>query len=83
MKTKVPALSAARRLQLEKLAIGLSRNCPVDRSNPRNCPLFGLRPLFARDRKAWIRHLALEELEYLATYHAYCAGEKARTARPA
>lgn len=41
-----------------------------------DCPLFGLRPLPARIRKAWIARLSDEELEYLATYHTCCYAEK-------
>lgn len=65
-----------RRLRLERQAIALSRRCPQTGANPPHCPLFGLRPLSLRERRAWLRGLTLEELEYLETYHVGCAAEK-------
>ena len=85
MKPKAIVSSDDRRSELEKLAFALSKTCPIERLNPRNCPLFDLRPLGARDRRSWIRQLTLDELEYLATYHYFCATEKTwkcRSRRP-
>jgi len=76
MKTKALVSADGRRSRLEKLAFLLSKTCPVEQSNPRNCPLFDLRPLAARERRAWIRRLTLDELEYLSTYHQLCAADK-------
>jgi len=81
MKSKAPVSADGRRSELEKLAFALSKTCPIERMNPPNCPLCGLRPLGARERRTWIRRLSLEELEYLATYHYLCAAEKAWRAR--
>lgn len=76
MKTKESVPRDGRRVALENQALDLSRRCPIDGSNPDNCPLCGLRVLSLPERRAWIRRLKLEELEYLVTYHACCAKEK-------
>jgi len=81
MKPKAIVSADDRRSELEKLAFVLSKTCPIERLNPRNCPLFDLRPLGARDRRIWIHQLSLEELEYLTTYHHFCATEKTRNCR--
>ena len=65
-----------RRVWLERQAFALSKHCPADRSNPGVCPLCGLRPLPARERRAWIYRLTVEELEYLATSHPCCYAVK-------
>jgi hypothetical protein len=65
-----------RRAWLERRAYELSKRCPIGRTNPVNCPLYGLRPLPAVERKTWIHRLSDEELEYLATYHTCCFAEK-------
>jgi len=78
MNPKKPGTLGAHRIQLERQAIALTMCCPIERANPRACPLFALRPLAVRDRRVWVKHLALEELEYLVTYHACCAAEKKR-----
>ncbi|MBI4624073.1 MAG: hypothetical protein HY736_12765 [Verrucomicrobia bacterium] len=80
MKPKKAVAAGGRRLRLERQANGLTKRCPVEHSNPKNCPLFGLRPLGVGERRAWIRGLSLGELEYLVTYHACCAAEKIRVA---
>lgn len=74
--TKRHAATAERRLELEERTFELSRACPVDGSNPAECPLCELRPMRARARRAWIKMLSDPELEYLATYHATCYAEK-------
>jgi hypothetical protein len=66
----------SRRVWLERRAFELSKDCPALHANPKDCPLFGLRPLPASERKAWIHQLTHEELEYLATYHSCCYAEK-------
>ena len=70
-----------RRVWLERRALELSGNCPAERSNPVDCPLFGLRPLLLRERKTWIAKLTDEELEYLASYHTCCYTEKTVSVR--
>jgi hypothetical protein len=75
-RTQRNASTAGRRLVLEERTFELSKGCPVDGANPPECPLCGLRPMSARARRAWIRKLSDDELEYLATYHATCYAEK-------
>ncbi len=82
LKTKKSVATDDRRIHLERQALGLSRRCPVDLSNPGNCPLFGLRPFGIRERRAWIHRLSLEELEYLVCYHASCAAVRRAAGRP-
>lgn len=81
--TKTPRLGPVRdrRVWLERRAFELSRDCPAERMNPVECPLFGLRPLPVRERKIWIAKLTDDELEYLATYHTCCYTEKTTTGR--
>lgn len=65
------------RARLERYALDLSKRCPADASaNPVDCPLFGLRLLPIRERRAWIQRLSDEELEYLQGYHACCLALK-------
>ena len=78
MKAPKSVVTDDRRSRLETEAIALSKHCPVDRSNPATCPLCDLRRLDVRARRAWLRGLSLEELQYLVVYHAGCAGEKQR-----
>ena len=75
-RTQRNASTAGRRLELEERTFELSKGCPVDGSNPPECPLCGLRPMSAQARRAWIKRLSDDELEYLATYHATCYAEK-------
>ena len=65
-----------RRVWLERRAFELSKHCPVDHANPVNCPLCGLRPRPARERRAWLHQLTDDELEYLAMYHKTCYAVK-------
>ncbi len=77
MKLPAPTLkrrgpSRDRRGWLEREAYELSKHCPVDESNPKDCPLCRLRPLSAEERKTWIHELTDDELEYLVSYHSCC-----------
>ena len=76
MKTKKSVSPDGLRTKLERQAMALSKRCPVDRSNPINCPLCDLRLLGARDRRGWVRALTLEDLQYLSLYHHCCAAVK-------
>ncbi|MSU22798.1 MAG: hypothetical protein EXS32_03135 [Opitutus sp.] len=78
MKTTKPVAPVIRRRRLERQAIGLSKRCPVDRSNPGSCPLCDLRLLGIRQRTKWVHGLTLGELKYLLSYHVCCAAEKKR-----
>ena len=83
MKTQNDRVARDRRVGMEWLkrqATALSAKCPVDGSNPGHCPLFGLRALGVRERRAWLRGLSRADLEYLLCYHACCVAEKKRAA---
>jgi hypothetical protein len=67
------AASADRRLRMERQALTLAQQCPIDRNNPDHCPLCVLRLLPARDRKTWVQSLTMEELDYLMLYHHSCS----------
>ncbi len=75
-----PAPAVERRATMEARAFMLSGGCPAERRNPPDCPLFGLRSMSARARRAWIHKLSDAELEYLHVYHTTCAAEKATSA---
>lgn len=69
-----------RRSWLEDRAFELSKTCPVEHGNPVECPLSDLRRLDAGQRRKWIQRLTVEELEYLASYHACCSTVKSALA---
>jgi hypothetical protein len=64
------------RARLERRALELSKACPLDHTNPPDCPLFALRPFSAPVRRKWIRRLSDMELEYLGAYHSCCLTDK-------
>lgn len=78
MKATAPGAPVSRRLKLEQQAIELAKRCPVDGTNPAICPLCELRKLSARARRAWVRRLPLQDLQFLALYHATCSAERER-----
>ena len=80
MKTKASGFSAVRRVVLERKALTLSANCPLDHSNPITCPLHDLRRLPEPMRRTWVRGLSLPDLRYLVLYHETCAIERRRVA---
>jgi hypothetical protein len=69
------------RARLERRALELSKECPLDRGNPPDCPLFALRPFSAPERRKWIRRLSDMELEYLGSYHSCCLTDKVTNPR--
>lgn len=46
--------------------------CPVDDSNPRDCPLHPVRQLALPERIEWFYALTDDDLGYLASYHRVC-----------
>jgi uncharacterized protein with von Willebrand factor type A (vWA) domain len=50
--------------------------CSVDKSNPKDCPLYLLRQMERPQRLAWINALPEDDLVYLATYHHICLNTK-------
>ena len=80
MKPKASGSTAARRALLEKQALTLSANCPLDHSNPITCPLHDLRRLPEQERRSWVSGLTTPDLRYLVRYHETCAIERHRLA---
>ena len=56
--------------------MGLAVACPVDQDNPSDCPLHMLRQKAMRDRLAWVKSLANEDLRKIATTHCACLEKK-------
>lgn len=75
-RAKRTAQERERRAVLERRALELSKQCPVNQANPTDCPLAGVRPLVLSERRKWIQRLSDEELEYLGAYHSCCLTEK-------
>jgi hypothetical protein len=53
-------------------ALRLDIHCPVDRSNPADCPLFAIRKLGPAKRVQWFHDLTGDDLIYLNAYHSIC-----------
>ena len=53
--------------------LSLVRRCPVELSNPKDCPLFGIRKLGPARRLRWFDDLTKDDLAYLNAYHCVCA----------
>ena len=50
--------------------------CPVDKSNPKDCPLYLLRQMEPPRRLELFNALNEDDLVYLATYHHVCMNIK-------
>jgi hypothetical protein len=55
-------------------ALRLTKHCPVDHTNPDDCPLHGVRQLGPARSCQWIDELSGDDLSYLNAYHAICEG---------
>jgi hypothetical protein len=51
----------------------LIQQCPVDLSNPEDCPLFAVRKAGPTRRLRWFNDLTEDDLVYLNNYHCICA----------
>ena len=65
---------------LRDSALSLTQHCPVDESNPDDCPLHGVRQLGPVRSCQWIRELSEDDLGYLNAYHNVCAAIKIEAA---
>jgi hypothetical protein len=68
--------SHSRKDELRASLRSLVKFCPVDESNPQDCPLHLLRQMERPRRLEWINALNEDELVYLAAYHQYCLNTK-------
>ena len=53
--------------------LGLFKHCPVELSNPEDCPLFAVRKAGPTRRLRWFNDLTEDDLVYLNAYHCICA----------
>ena len=60
----------------------LAKGCPVDQSNPADCPLFAIRQLNRTQRMKLFHTLTDDDLSYLASYHCICMEIKLRAHKP-
>jgi hypothetical protein len=60
------------------LILRLAVDCPVDRINPLDCPLYLIRKLELPERLKWFDALTADDLQYLSTYHCICMKFKAK-----
>jgi hypothetical protein len=62
--------------------LSLVPHCPVEQSNPPDCPLFTVRKAGPAKRLRWFNELTEADLVYLSAYHCVCAQIKMES-RPA
>lgn len=72
----VQRMTVARLRWLDEQLTSMAVACPWDGSNPRECPLAGVRRLPAYAVAKWLAGLTAEEQEYLVLYHECCLGVK-------
>lgn len=65
-------MSDKKKTALRNNALGFAKHCPVDGSNPEDCPLHGVRKLGPARSCQWIGDLSGDDLGYLNAYHAVC-----------
>jgi hypothetical protein len=66
-------MSEQSKMALRDNALSLARYCPVEQSNPDDCPLFAVRKLKPARRRQWFDILTEDDLSYLNAYHSVCA----------
>ena len=52
--------------------LSLAGQCPVDLSNPVDCPLFAVRKLGRSTSRRWLQELTEDDWVYLNAYHCVC-----------
>ena len=68
--------SQRRKDELRASLLSLTKTCPVDECNPKDCPLYSLRKMELMQRLQWFNALNEDDLVYLATYHHVCMNIK-------
>jgi len=53
--------------------LSLAVQCPMERANPVDCPLFDVRKLDPSKGRQWFKGLTRDDLVYLNAYHCVCA----------
>jgi len=66
------AASQRRKDELRASLLSLTKICPVDECNPKDCPLYSLRKMEPMQRLQWFNALSEDDLAYLAAYHHVC-----------
>jgi hypothetical protein len=61
---------------LRENILSLAMQCPVEHSNPEDCPLFYVRKMELPRRLEWFNSLTEDDLVYLNSYHCVCANIK-------
>ncbi len=56
--------------------IGLLIECPYDRGNPLECPLYHFREKPIAERLSWLKGLSDRQLQDMYDYHFRCLEEK-------
>lgn len=69
-------MSPQRRSELLDALLQVAMSCPVDHTNPVDCPLFLIRKIDLTERIQWFNSLSDDELNYLASYHGICLKTK-------
>jgi len=67
------------RAELLDSILHVAMSCPVDLTNPVDCPLFLMRQLDLPERIQWFNALTDDDLAYLASYHCVCMKNKMET----
>jgi hypothetical protein len=65
-------LDRQQRTEMLDRLLSLAISCPVDQSNPANCPLCNVRKMDLGRRLEWFRSLTDDELVFLNSYHHVC-----------
>jgi len=68
--------SQRRKAELRASLLSLTKACPVDECNPKDCLLYSLRQMEPMQRLQWFNTLTEDDLVYLATYHHVCMSIK-------
>jgi hypothetical protein len=75
-------LSQQQRAELLDSILQVAMGCPVDQTNPADCPLFLIRKMDLPRRIQWLSNLTDEDLTYLASYHCLCLKIKLESRLP-
>jgi len=74
--TSADELEDFRKDEFRATVLSLAECCPVDKCNPGDCPLHGVRKLKHPQRLQWLNNLSGDETAYLLAYHHVCLNAK-------